>query len=522
MKKFLWLVLLCVPFLFLTCGGDKNVSQRYELEKAFNLGEQFRENLYINLQAATPEDYQKAIAYYQSVKEKSPFPAQKSDADSLSQDEKDILRLTQQSFIRISELYINQKKFEEALKEADSFLAAFRKNDFNRQMMTIRKGQIYEMKEQPDSALAVYEEVLQMYLEVHDPQNPNQDVLNLPFAVLGYKAATKKLTPQDITQAADYFKKLISSPPADPLSQAATQSLANLYLGSNEVNKAVSTLETLVDSTGKIYPQPLMAIADLYLVGRPGMDQFGKTVNRFQDLPRSRQTFNRFVELYPEHELTPFAKFGVGRTYFEQGQYQKALEVFQKVKQDYAKNPRALPATQFQIGLTYWKMGNWDRAKTELDWLIINYPDTPEGMKAVGFIADYYRQQGNQELSNNYFEKAITQYKNIISRDPKAPVAYAANQMLVEVYLTLERWQDATDQLESFMKENPTSPSLPEVLLLLGQLYEEKLNNKMKANQSYAQFLMKFPQDPRAAEAMERAKRLSIEMQGEGSQKIPE
>ncbi len=251
-----------------------------------------------------------------------------------------------------------------------------------------------------------------------------------------------------------------------------------------------------------------MAIADLYLVIK-------------KDFAKSRATFNRFVQLYPQDDLTPFAKFGVGRTYYEEGQFQKALDVFAEVKQKYALNPRAVPATQFQIGLTYWKMGNWDRAKTELDWLIINYPDSPEGMKAVGFIADFYRQNNNKELANSYFEKAIKQYQNIISKDPKSSQAYAANQMLTEVYLTQQRWQDAANQLEEFLKSNPTSPSQPEILLLLGQLYEEKIKDKQKANQSYAQFLMRFPDDPRAKDAMEKAKKLSLEMQGEGTQKTP-
>jgi len=501
-------MLLSVPFLFLTCGGDKNVSQRYELEKAFDLGEQFRGNLYINLQAATPDDYQKAIAYYQAVKEKSPFPREKSDKDSLDQDSKEMLRLTQQSFIRISELLMTQKKFEEALKEANGYLTDFQKNDFNHQMMAIRKGQIFEMMQKPDSALVQYEQVLQSYLQVHDPQNPNADIIGLPFYVLGLRSSLGQFTPEHVNQTAEFFRKLIASPPTDPLSQVATQNLADLYLKSNDFDKAVSTLETLEDSTGKIYQQPLMAIADLYLVVK-------------KDFVKSRATFNRFVQLYPQDDLTPFAKFGVGRTYYEEGQYQKALDVFAEVKQKYALNPRAVPATQFQIGLTYWKMGNWDRAKTELDWLIINYPDSPEGMKAVGFIADFYRQNNNKELANSYFEKAIKQYQKIISKDPKSSQAYAANQMLTEVYLTQERWKDAASQLESFLKDNPTSPSQPEVLLLLGQLYEEKIKDKQKANQSYAQFLMKFPDDPRAKDAMEKAKKLSLEMQGESGTKVP-
>src|SRR5574341_357590 len=326
MKKFLWFVILAAPFLFLTCAGDKNVSQRYELEKAFNLGEQFRENLYINLQAATPDDYQKAIAYYQAVKEKSPFPKQKSDKDSLDQDSKEMLRLTQQSFIRISELLMTQKKFDQALKEANDYLTDFQKNDFNRQMMAVRKGQIFEMMQKPDSAMVQYEQVLQSYLQVHDPQNPNADIIGLPFYVLGMRSSLGQFTPEHVSQAAEFFRKLIASPPADPLSQAATQHLADLYLKSNDFDKAVSTLETLVDSTGKIYPQPLMAIADLYLVVK-------------RDFVKSRATFNRFGQLYPQDDLTPFARFGVGRTYFEEGQYQKALDVFAEVKQKYALNP---------------------------------------------------------------------------------------------------------------------------------------------------------------------------------------
>jgi len=250
-----------------------------------------------------------------------------------------------------------------------------------------------------------------------------------------------------------------------------------------------------------ICPRVLLGIADLYLAVK-------------QDYPKAREVFHQFVELYPKDDLAPFAQFGVGKAYYEEKKYQKALDVFSRVKQDYSANPRAVPATQFQIGLSYYRMGDWDRAKTELDWLISNYPESPEGMKAVAFVADYFRQQKNQKLSQTYLDKAIAQYKQIIARDPKTPQAFAANQLLTEVYVTLKRWEEAAGQLEEFMKSTPNDPAHAEILLLLGQLYEEKLKNLLKANQTYAQFMMKFPQDPRAKEALEKAMKLSLQMQG--------
>ena len=501
MKKLLWSVTLISTLLFLTCSADKNLSRRYEIEKAYQLGEQFRENLYINLQAATPEDYQKAIVYYQAVKEQSPFPKSLSETDSLNQDQKEILDYTKLSYIRISELLMNQKKFDQALSEANRYLADFSVNDLNRQMMHLRKGQIYELKQLPDSALVEYEQVLDEYLQNHERDKPATDLVRLPFYVIALYANQEDFNPEHISRAAGFYKKLIASPPDDQLSQLATQSLADLYLRDKKFEQCIATLETLVDSTGKIYPRVLLGIADLYLAVK-------------QDYPKAREVFHQFVELYPKDDLAPFAQFGVGKAYYEEKKYQKALDVFSRVKQDYSANPRAVPATQFQIGLSYYRMGDWDRAKTELDWLILNYPESPEGMKAVVFVADYFRQQKNQKLSQTYLDKAIAQYKQIIARDPKTPQAFAANQLLTEVYVTLKRWEEAAGQLEEFMKSTPNDPAHAEILLLLGQLYEEKLKNLLKANQTYAQFMMKFPQDPRAKEALEKAKKLSLQMQG--------
>ncbi|OGC76650.1 MAG: hypothetical protein A2Z27_03415 [candidate division Zixibacteria bacterium RBG_16_50_21] len=525
MKRLFTFLALAAPFLFLTCSADKNLSQRYQMEKAFGLGEQFRENLYINLQAAAPDDYQKAIAYYQAVKDQSPFrvnlstltnrneqgepfPKTKAETDSLNEEEKQMLNFTKLAYIRISELLINQKEFDQALAEANGYLSIFTLNDLNRQMMRVRKGQIYDAKEMPDSAVVEFELALQEYAAKNDRQNPVQEIMGLPFYVITLQMRSGDFSQQLVQNAATYFKSLIDSPASDPLSQLATQYLADLFLRNNQFEQAVSTLGTLVDSTGKVFPEPLLAIADLYLV-------------RKGDFAKSRETFNRFVDLYPAHELTPFATYGVGRTYYQQKQYQKALEVFDKVKADYALNPRVVPATQFQIGLTYYQMGNWERAKTELDWLILNYPDSPEGMKAVPFIADFYRGQNNAQLAKSYFEKAVKQYGQIIQKDPKSSAAYAATQLMTEVYLTQGLWQEAANTLEDHLQANPTSPANAEVLILLGQLYEEKLKNKDKANRTYATFLMKFPQDPRAKEALERAKKLSLEMQEEGGQKLP-
>lgn len=508
MKKFLLFVTLAFSFLFLTCSADKNLSSRYQIEKAFQLGEQFRQNVYINLKAATAEDYDKAIAYYQEVKNMSPFPKTLSENDSLAQDQKEILNYTQLASARISELLLVQKKYDQTLAETRTYLAQFKKNDSNRQMLHFRMAQIYELKELPDSALIQYRQVLDEYAQNPDRQNPVADLVRLPFYLIGMHLKKGDFAPQHVSEAAEFYKKLISSPPDDPLSGMATQSLAELYLRDNKFEQAVATMEAMVDTSGKIYPQAMMAMGDLYL------DVKG-------DFPLARKAFNRFLELYPNHPLVPFARYGIGRTFFEEKQYQKALEVFNQVKALYALDPRAVPATQFQIGLSYHRMNNWERAKSELDWLVLNYPDSPEGMKAAYLIADYYRQQKNPDQAKAYFDKAIQQYKDIIAKNPNTPPAYSAAQLLTEVYLTNQRWAEAAGQLEDYLKAIPEGSHKADIYLMLGELYETKLQDKEKANQTYAQFLIKYPQDLRAKEALDRASRLSREMQGQVEIPLP-
>lgn len=296
-------------------------------------------------------------------------------------------------------------------------------------------------------------------------------------------------------------------PPSDPLSQLATNNLSEVFLKVNQPDQAVATLETLVDSAGLIYPQVLMGIGDLYVV-------------RAQNYPKARETFKKFSQLYPVHELAPFASYGVGRTYLEEKQYKRALEIFNQLKTKYSNDSRLVPAVQFQIGLCYYRQKNWTEAKSQLDRLIAKYPDSPEGMQAALFMANHYQEVGDTTNRDLQFEKALKQYQAIVEKNPNSPLGYSAAQMMTEVYVQQERWEDAAYMLEQIIKNTPDNPSKGNVYFLLGQLYETKIKDKSKANQIYAQFFLQYPNDPRAQAALERAKQLSEELQGELTEKI--
>ncbi|MCI0531006.1 MAG: tetratricopeptide repeat protein [candidate division Zixibacteria bacterium] len=505
--RIILLLTLVLPLLVFTCSSENKSADKAQIEKAFQLGEEFRNNLYLNLRTATSDDYAKALAYYKTVIDLSPFPKALTEGKTLADDDTAVLNYTRLSYSRVAEIYLDQKKLDSCLTQINLFLDGFRTNDAFRQTMRLKKGHVWELKGELDSVIFEYQTLLKEYAAAHDTKVPVLEILEIPFVLLQMYNYQGSLDSDKVLAMVGFYKELIANPPSDPLSQLATNNLSEIFVQFNQLNQAVATLETLVDSSGQIYPQVLMGIGDLYLV-------------RAQNYPKARETFQKFAKLYPSHELAPFARYGVGRTYLEENQYQRALDIFNQLKTRYSNDSRVVPAVQFQIGQAYYRQKNWPEAKSQLDQLINKYPDSPEGMQAALFIANHYQQVKDISKRDLQYEKALKQYQNIVEKNPNSALGFTAAQMMTEVYVQQERWADAAQMLEEIIKNTPESPGKGDVYFLLGQLYEAKLKDKLKANKTYAQFFLHYPNDPRAQAALERAKQLSEELQGELSKKV--
>jgi fibronectin type 3 domain-containing protein len=87
-------------------------------------------------------------------------------------------------------------------------------------------------------------------------------------------------------------------------------------------------------------------------------------------------------------------------------------------------------------------------------------------------------------------------------------LATMALDYMAACYAGLEKWQEASETLQSLVNQELPPPKQVDTYLKLGSIYEEKLNEKEKAIEVYSALLQKYPQLPIAQSLNERTAKL--------------
>lgn len=96
--------------------------------------------------------------------------------------------------------------------------------------------------------------------------------------------------------------------------------------------------------------------------------------NRGQ-LGTARIAFERFVQIYPEHDRVPTALFLMGDILEQEGRFAEAVQGFLRVRELFPTSDRASQAL-YRVGALYVLLGDQDQAREYLRRVIATYPGT--------------------------------------------------------------------------------------------------------------------------------------------------
>jgi tol-pal system protein YbgF len=132
------------------------------------------------------------------------------------------------------------------------------------------------------------------------------------------------------------------------------------------------------DSSGTASPSPGGAatanIRAVYEAARLDLTQ-----GRYQ---LAASSFQEFVRLFPDTELSDNAQYWLGECYYAQQKFPQAIEAFRKVVQVYPRGDK-VPSALLKIGLSYLATGNETEAVPVLKRVASEYERTPEGERAM-------------------------------------------------------------------------------------------------------------------------------------------
>ena len=139
-----------------------------------------------------------------------------------------------------------------------------------------------------------------------------------------------------------------------------------------------------------------------------GLPETGKA--RAEIYEMTTQRYQEILANYPNSPSTPFALYQLGNAYFELGQFHRAIESYQDLKQRFPRHESLLPLVHLRLGYTYLQQGKEEDA-LEAFKQVIQQPDGWNRVQAHFEVARIYEGRGDRD-------RAVLEYEGLIREFP--------------------------------------------------------------------------------------------------------
>lgn len=496
-KNCLLTIVLSLITFFIGCSSQSTSKQDiYRAEKMFFNAEKIKENIVINPEIASPEEYEQAENAYREIIDN--FAA-------VTNNSAEIKGILQRSWLRIAELALMQKKVDSAISVYREIIG---KSPQDRELCAAAQfymAQALERTQQWDEAIKAYKVIFHEYSPVlSDTLLPNFTILHTPIYIarLYNKRQQNNMAEQQYDEARRYYDQVIAKWPGTDIAMAAQNQLAMSYGDQGNWDKAVAELEIIVQN----FSQKSELAGVYFTLGKIYEQQF-KNINRALEI------YHRIIRQYPGETLLGQVYMAIANVYFNQKQYEDARNQFRYIIENYRREENLAINAQLGIARSYEEENNWSKALNEYQWIVENYSRSIQVLNVPFYIADHYRKNQEHSLEKSAYETAIKQYQKTINQFPNTTLAAIALDYTVSCYMRLERWEEAANSLRTLIKMDLPIQNKVKVYLTLENLYEEKLNDSEKALAVYSELLQQYPQAPFTATINSRIQELQLKVE---------
>jgi tetratricopeptide (TPR) repeat protein len=197
------------------------------------------------------------------------------------------------------------------------------------------------------------------------------------------------------------------------------------------------------------------------------------------------------------------AQLMIANLYNIQKEYDKAIEEYTKVIENYPQAKEASARALFAMGSIY-QMQNKDiKAEKYFSKAVKDYPDTLTSMEIPLYLARYSQVQGNTQKASNSYDEAVKNYVDIIKKDPNNTKAILAIDYLLSCYVDRKQWKEAITTLDDIIESKPETASALKAYLVKAKIYETQLEDVKEAKKVYMKVIEEFPDSPWAKSAKE-------------------
>lgn len=213
-------------------------------------------------------------------------------------------------------------------------------------------------------------------------------------------------------------------------------------------------------------------------------------------------------------DASPDRLYSIGREQFEKGDWDRAIEAFQRFLYQDPGHPKA-DSAQYLVGEAYFNQKQYLTAAAEFLRLAQNRPAGPLADDSrYRACESYHKLSPRPELDQEYTDEAIGQCRSVVLLYPGSPYASEATERVRELtdklarkyylnalfYYKRRAYDSAIVYLEYVLETYGGAAVEPEALLTLYEAYR-KVGYSREAEQTRERLLREYPDSPQAQEA---------------------
>lgn len=482
---FMGVWLLACALGFAGCGSYDEEARRYEVEQAYFLADKTAKDYSVKPELRTPQDYLRLVDVYVKVYDifKRNFP--NADArDTTSKASAEASFLAGRSLLAASALLLSAEAIDSARSIFDLLLTSPAIQPRHRHDALYAAGKLAERDDRWAAAESLYNTLLQeAYPPLERGYYPIETVIELPkYITEHYVQLPDSVTARDrARRAIAYYKGIVDSFPKIPMTMMATRLLAEMYESVGDYRAAVATLETVVDSTGRIFDPAKAMIADLYLT----------QLNRPQDAVRM---YNEIITGGIDSNTIAVAHLKLATLAFADGRYQEGRNYLDRLKERFRTVSGLQAQAQLARARSFEEEGNNERARQEYVALLNEYPLTAQALDVLVYLPDYFERIGQPRFQQEWTERAEQELRKIVDSQKNNQLGLQASSYLGTFLIRQKRFHDAIVQLETLRQDFPNTQEAATALMKIAVTYDKDLNDKARALETYREFLKQYPQ----------------------------
>ena len=163
--------------------------------------------------------------------------------------------------------------------------------------------------------------------------------------------------------------------------------------------------------------------------------------------------YQKIIEQHPQSRLTQGIRFIIGRVYLLKKDYTTARAKFNEIVGLYPDNPETQAQAFTAVGQSYELEKNWPEAAKTYEQILKDYPLTPTGLGIPIYLANHHKNANDYQKTMGAYERAITHYTSIASKNPDSFIEFNALRYLANCYLEQKRWTEAINTLGKILEK---------------------------------------------------------------------